>query len=94
MEVVLYVQGILSNCINYIIVVVAKIINLLMSVFPTSPFSNFDLKLDEFGITPMLGYIAYFIPFSDFLTVLSIWLTCVAVYYSYSVISKKVGLTD
>lgn len=70
---------------KWIDTLIQGIINLL----PKSPFREF---IDTFVITDGLQWLNWFIPVSEILTILTIWLTAVALFYLYSVIMRWVKL--
>ncbi len=63
----------------------------VLSFLPDSPFRGF---LDNLAEVPYLGYLNYFIPISDFLTLLSVWGAAVGLFYVYSVLLRFVKAID
>lgn len=59
----------------------------LKTVLPTSPFRGFINEFDD-AFSPFLGYLNYFIPISDFLTIFSVFLGVVTLFYIYSVLLR------
>ena len=57
----------------------------LKSVLPLSPFQQF---ISEIGSFEYLGWLNWFFPVGDCLTVLSAWLTAIGVFYLYSIILR------
>lgn len=64
-----------------------KILGLVLSILPDSPFREFIDKLD--GV-PFLGYLNWFIPISDFLFLLAVWGSAVTLFYVYSMILRYI----
>ena len=59
--------------------------NLLLSVLPTSPFTEW---LDKLGNLPYLGWLNYFVPFNDFITIGTAFLGAVALFYVYQIVMR------
>lgn len=53
----------------------------LLKILPKSPFVYLDM-IPEVAAT--LGYVNYFVPISTCLVIAEGWLTCIGVYYIYS----------
>lgn len=71
---------------------VAKgLLDKVISVLPTSPFSAY---LDKFTSMPYLKYINYFIPISDFIAIGEAWLVAVGLFYLYSIILRWIRAID
>lgn len=66
-----------------------KFLDALLSLFPLSPFTEVINSIEKL---PYLGYLNWFIPVSEILSISTAWLTAVAVYYLYSVIARWVKL--
>ena len=52
-----------------------------LSLLPPSPFRPFIDKLVDI---PFIGYLNFFIPISDFVLMLTVWGSAVAIFYSLS----------
>lgn len=63
----------------------------IVSVLPKSPFSGVIAGLE--GVQEGLGWLNYFFPVGDVLTLLTAWCYAIALYYVYSVIMRWVKLT-
>lgn len=57
----------------------------LTTILPLSPFQQF---LDKFSDIPYLPYLNWFVPISDILTVLAVWLVSVGGFYLYSILLR------
>ncbi len=66
-----------------------KFLDVLLKVFPVSPFAPYIAALTDL---PYLGYINWFIPIGTFLKIGATWLTAIGVYYLYMVIARWVKL--
>lgn len=62
---------------------------LVLALLPVSPFQRFG---SYFNDIPFLATLNWFIPISDMLTVLEIWLVVVAAYYGIMWVLNFVGL--
>lgn len=63
----------------------------IVSYLPQSPIARY---LDSIGDLPYLSYLNWFIPVGSILTVCGTWLTCIAIYYLYSIILRWVRAID
>lgn len=80
----------LSSFFQSVINVLVKLLNVIISIFPTSPFSayfaNFSLQYGD-----ILGYVNYFIPIGTFVTILQdFYLPAVLLFYVWSVVARWV----
>lgn len=63
--------------------------NLLSSVLPLSPFTQY---IDQFRSLPYLGWLNWFFPVGDCLVVMAAWLTAVGLFYLYSIVMRWVKM--
>lgn len=63
----------------------------LIQLLPNSPLRPF---LDQFGSIPYLKNFNWFFPVSECLSIMSAWLTVVAVYYVYQAIMRYIHLIN
>lgn len=68
-----------------------SIIATILEVLPDSPFRNF---IDNLADIPYLGYFNYFVPVSDFLTLLTIWGTAITMFYAVSALLRFAKAID
>lgn len=61
----------------------------VIQVFPLSPFRG---VIDNLSTLPALGYLNWFFPVSECLTVMVGWLAAIAVFYLWSVVARWVKL--
>lgn len=80
----------LSSFLQLILDAVAFVLNGLFALLPKSPFSWVSAS----PFSDLLSKINYFIPVSDFLTLLEAWLLAIGVYYLYSVWARWVKAID
>lgn len=57
----------------------------LLSFLPRSPFQEF---IDQFRGLPFLGWLNWFFPVGECLTVMAVWLTAVGLFYLYSILMR------
>lgn len=62
-----------------------KFAEALAQILPLSPFRPF---LESFQDIPYLGYLNWFVPVGEILTVLSAWCTTIGIFYLYSVVLR------
>lgn len=62
---------------------------LVLSLLPASPFTRF---ISYFENIPFLSVLNWFVPVSDILVVIEIWLVVVAVFYGIMWVLNFVGL--
>ena len=65
-----------------------QVFQFILVLLPTSPFSK--LELPE-PIQDMLGYVNYYVPISQMLIIAGSWIGCIAVYYVYQLILRKIS---
>lgn len=68
-----------------------KIVGLILSVLPDSPFTSVIADLEN---VPWLGYLNWFIPVGTMLKIGTLWTAAIAVFYIYQLIlrwAKVVG---
>ena len=57
----------------------------LQKVLPLSPFQQF---IQNFRSLPYLGWLNWFFPVRSCLIVMAAWLTCVGLFYGYSIVMR------
>lgn len=63
------------------------ILNFLKSVLPVSPFAA---TIEKIASLPYLAYLNWFVPVGTFVSIGTVWLTCVGLYYLYSILLRWV----
>ena len=66
-----------------------EFLGMLLAFLPKSPFKPYISALS--GL-PFLGWLNWFIPVGACLKIMAAWLTCVSLFYVYSVIMRWVKL--
>lgn len=72
-----------------IVNVVTKLANLILAIFPKSPFAA---QIAAWTPPVQLGWFAWFFPVKAVLSVIAIWLVAVSAYYVVSVIARWVKI--
>lgn len=74
----------LSNFLQIILNLVGATLQILVSLFPPSPFRLvFDSQFSD-----LLSKINYFVPVAEFVAITEAWLVSVAIYYAYSIYAR------
>lgn len=77
--------------INSLMRLLNGILNYVFSFLPKSPFGT---VMDSVGGIPYLGYVVYFVPVGELMTITAGWLTAVGIFYLYQVILRWVKAID
>lgn len=62
---------------------------MLMKVLPTSPFRSF---IKSFEAPQYLGWLNWFFPVREVLSILTIWLSAIALFYIYSIVMRWIKM--
>ncbi len=65
--------------------IVNSLLQKVMSVLPTSPFTKF---LNAMGDMPYLGYLNWFLPISQMIAIGEAWLVAVGLFYLYQIVLR------
>lgn len=57
----------------------------ILDLLPLSPFQEF---ISQFRSLPYLGWLNWFFPVGDCLTVMAVWLGAVGLFYLYSIVMR------
>lgn len=74
---------------NTVIDFIKNIMSWLLGLLPHSPYTAF---IEQCGKQQYLRYLNWFIPVSSFIAIGEALLTCIAVYYLYQLIARKISL--
>lgn len=66
-----------------------KFLDLLLKLFPGSPFAPYIAALDKL---PFLGYLNWFIPIGTLCKIGAAWLLAIGLYYLYMIIARWIKL--
>lgn len=75
----------MSGIMDFVYQWAVKMINVILSLLPTSPFRQF---INNWSAPSYLGWLNWFFPVSEVLGVLTIWLTSISLFYLYSIIMR------
>jgi len=83
------------NCIVYILNTViwlfSKVLSVIFSILPNSPFSSIP---DNSSISEFMPYLAWILPIKSIVGILVTWLSAMSIYYIYSVVMRWIKLID
>ena len=65
-----------------------EIFQLILLLLPDSPFKDFSFPPE---IETFLGYLNYYVPFAEMVSIALAWITCVGIYYSYQLILRLIS---
>jgi hypothetical protein len=65
--------------------IVEKFLNTVLSILPTSPFTQF---IPAIASNKFIGWLNYFVPISEFITIGTAWLGAVGVFYLWMIILR------
>lgn len=71
------------------ILVTLALAGIILAVLPASPFSS---VIETIGALPYLGYLNWFFPVGRCLSVMTVWLVAVGIYYGVSWIFRQLGI--
>ena len=63
----------------------------ILELLTDSTFSGFINKIISI---PYIGFLNYFVPISDFISILTAWGTAIATYYVFSAILRTINAID
>lgn len=66
-----------------------KLLHAVLSLFPVSPFAPL---IREIADIPYLGVLNWFLPVSEMVSVGTLWLIAIGVYYAWMVVARWVKL--
>lgn len=65
-----------------------EIFQFILFLLPDSPFRNISFPPE---IETFLGYLNYYVPFAEMVTIAFAWVTCIAIFYSYQLILRLIN---
>lgn len=87
-------QNAITWIINFILILVGGALDLILSFLPNSPFSNISLYAERSGIGEFMGYLAWLIPIKQIINITSLWVSCIAIYFIYSIIMRWIKMVE
>jgi hypothetical protein len=76
----------LISFINKLISGLSLALSSIVSLLPDSPFKDINVSLDS----NLLGYLNWMFPIDDMLSVLTLWVSSILIYYVYSIVLRWV----
>jgi hypothetical protein len=65
--------------------------NVVLAFLPKSPFTSFT---DQMAALPVLGYLNYFVPIDQMISIGEAWIAAIVTFYIYSAILRFVKMID
>lgn len=79
-------KGFLSGFIDKINELFNELFQVVIMLLPTSPFK--DIKLNPIFLD-FLGYFNYYVPMVELLKIMTAWLGCIIIYYTYQLVLRQ-----
>lgn len=80
--------SVIADAVNAFFQGLVDTVNFLISWMPDSPFREpLETMRSSIG-SDMLGYLNYFLPISEFIAVLVVWVAAIAIYYAVSIVLR------
>lgn len=80
----------MSDVINWLIEQVATLGEGITALLPRSPFNSLSFAIDS----ELLGYVNYFMPVDEAMSVLVVWGAAILLWYGYRIILKWVNAAE
>lgn len=80
----------LIGLLNYIIEIFASLLNIIFSLLPNSPF---HITIPPI-VSNLLGYLNYLVPVKEILSILTVWGSCVGIYYMYQIVLRWIKVVE
>lgn len=74
-------ESLYTNIVN----LVTKLLNAVISLLPHSPFADW---IESFNVPNWMGWLNWFFPVGQCLSIMAIWLVAMGLYYLYSIILR------
>lgn len=65
-----------------------SIMDVIISVLPTSPFKGVIKGMESEEVQQILSYLNWFVPIKDIVAILTGWLTAIGLYYIYVIVLR------
>lgn len=86
-----FVFNLLVYLLNTIVWLFGKVLSVIFSVLPNSPFINVT---SSNSISKYMGYLAWLLPIKSIVTILVVWVSAMSIYYMYSSVMRWIKLID
>lgn len=83
------INGLIS-LINFIIDSASYLINVIFALLPNSPFDSVSLA----PISKWLGYLNYLLPVTEIISILTLWGSCIGIYYLYQIALRWIKVVE
>lgn len=75
---------------NFIIIACGDILTFIFALLPNSPFNLIDMS----SLTNFIGYLNYLIPVTEIVSILTLWTSCIGIYYIYQIVLRWVKVVE
>ena len=89
-----WIMNLVTFIFNFVIYLVGMVFNTLFSFLPDSPFSGVPLMLKRNGLVDLFGYVSYIIPIKQIISITVAWVTCIGLYFIYSIALRFIKAVD
>ena len=79
----------MTGIIDFVYKWAAEMASKIIELLPTSPFRSF---INSWEPPAYLGWLNWFFPVSQILSILALWLSAIALFYLYSIIMRWVKM--
>lgn len=83
------INGLIS-LLNFIIDSAAALISAIFILLPNSPFDSVSLA----PISKWLGYLNYLLPITEIIGILTLWGSCIGIYYLYQIALRWIKVVE
>lgn len=81
-------MDVFQSILNWCGTQISSLLSWLCVVLPDSPFLALEDLIANSGLSEILPVIQYFLPLDVILDITTAWLSCILIYYGYSVILR------
>lgn len=79
----------MNDLINWMINLISEFGSVLLQLLPRSPFADW---IDNFHVDQYAGFINWFVPVGQMVSVFSLWLVAVGLFYLYSILMRWIKM--
>lgn len=80
-------KGFLSGAIDKLGELFNELFQMVIMLLPTSPFHGISLNPI---FVDFLGYFNYYVPMAELLKIMTAWLGCIVIYYTYQLVLRQI----
>lgn len=79
----------MNDLINWMINLISEFGSVLIQLLPRSPFADW---IDSFQVEQFVGILNWFVPVGQMVSVFSLWLVAVGLFYLYSILMRWIKM--